>query len=60
MYAIFKEDIPFKNFPLYRLNEKTGRFEMDKDPEIHFSFLEVVHGEDFILVVEDEPVVLVR
>lgn len=54
MYAIFKEDLAFRNCPVYELNTQTGRFEMKGDSEVSYNFLEVVHGEDFIVIVEDE------
>lgn len=54
MYAIFKEDLVFRNCPIYELNTETGRFELPGDKEVSYNFLEVVHGEEFILILEDE------
>lgn len=47
-YAIYKEDLQYKNCPVYILNEQTNCYEMNGDNAIYFTRDDIEGQEEFL------------
>ena len=53
VFAYFKEDMDYENYPRYILNTLSGFFEMESDPTFSFASSEVWNNPDFIVLVDE-------